>query len=209
MAETLANPFAEDVARLQEAIEHARHVTLEIGTGLLPLPDLEGKRRIGEEGLYIGWNVEPYAHEDLIDHVINKNRFAVYTGLDERESITELIPPGSVNEVVIANVLGEVHYYPEHTGKQVLLDKLTTLALSSKLLEKGGQLTVIETVSPRCAEQLKDKSTAAETLKPLGFEHVTFLPKTDPEFTPTLHQYRTRQGQHPVSGSFILTARKL
>lgn len=206
MAETLANPFAEDVARLQEAIERAQHVTLEIGTGLYPLPSLPGNK-YDEHNLYIGWNIAPYSHRALMREYVNEHRFAVYTPLIDSKTVLEMIPAESIDTAVMANVFGEPYIDHRFRNTSKTGDKLDTLDIARDLLIPHGEIVIIETITPELAIPFRTRNHATKTLEAAGFTEVSFLPEESQGFKAEMRRFNhfneVSHGQ-----SFMVTAHK-
>lgn len=192
------HPEIDRRAELHEAIKRADHVVLEVGPG--PYPYLDGQFDThGQRSVYIGWNIDPRQHKILTDEYADHNKFALlakppgHTGPEP--SINEFLEPGTIDEVIFANVLGEpdsgLNFRgrpalnpsgEDYRGSSPIASRFASLEAAADFLKPGGTLTVIETVTP--AHEFPDfevKPAAIKLLEQHGLEIMYSLEKRNPE----------------------------
>lgn len=185
-----SKPEVDEVLDLETAIAKAETVMLEVGTGSYPYIGIEENREQFDGGsIYIGWNIHLLQHNYLTEEFLAPNMFSVFAGFED-DTIFQLVPEESVDEVLLSDVLGEpnstnIHidnpaFNPDgegYKGSTTIEEKRQTLSVVLRLLKPGGAITIVETITPYGYFkdfQAHKEPLAHEELIKAGFDNVEF-----------------------------------
>ena len=168
------------ITRLHEAMVQAEHVTVEFGTGDMPLFESQDAQAFNAQNLYIGVNIDSKQHKYLADRVESIDGFAVLGKKSEDGNIDSLpIPEKSVDTVFMANVFGEPdsEYIMEpfkhadglYRGNSNIESKTATLEEAKRLLKDGGRIVVLENNTPYGAGFSGNYDSMVKILEGAGF----------------------------------------
>ena len=233
MSEALATQNELDrIPNLHEAIAGSRHVFLEVGTGVNPVP-IERATLVGLGGIYIGWNIDSRQHYRLWFEELRMGSrphcWAVYqplgpanyrSSLSDNIGIESVIPPSSIDEIFIGNIVGEPHSiynFPknkilnrsgnEYRGSTPGYRKEQLLRSVYDILKPGGIITVLETETP--SFQTDGRPSGEALVEQLGYGAVSVVSYYDDDFGSMLAQYSTRSRTEVSKNSYFVRALKL
>lgn len=178
------------VSKLHEAILAASHVTVEFGTGDMPLFESQSQRSFNADNLYVGVNLDSKQHKHLAEKVEDIDGFAVLSEKNESGSINRLpIPDESVDMVFMANVFGEPdsehimgqfkHADGLYKGNSDIKSKTETLNEANRLLKKDGRIVVLENNTPYRAGFTGNYNSIVKLLENSGFHVVDAINQKD------------------------------
>lgn len=167
-------------AKLHEAIGQAERITVEFGTGDMPLFESQDTQVFNAQNLYIGVNIDSNQHKFLADKVEGIDGFAVLSEKDEEGHIEQLsLPDQSIDTVFMANVFGEPdskhimepfkHADGLYKGNTDLNSKIATLHEAERLLKEGGRIVILENNTPYAAGFSGKFETMTTLLEQAGF----------------------------------------
>jgi ubiquinone/menaquinone biosynthesis C-methylase UbiE len=168
-------------SKLHEAIISAHHVTVEFGTGDMPLFEIQDAHTFNTQNLYIGVNIDSKQHKFLADKIKEFDGFAVLSEKNKDGNIDKLpIPDESVDTVFIANVFGEPdsqHIMEPfknsdglYKGNTDINSKIETLSEAKRLLKEGGRIVILENNTPYKAGFSGNYNSMVELLENSGFQ---------------------------------------
>jgi hypothetical protein len=171
------------VSKLHEAIAQAEHVTVEFGTGDMPLFESQDAQTFNAQNLYVGVNLDSKQHKFLADKIEDIDGFAVLSEKNKDGNIDKLpIPDGTVDTIFMANVFGEPdsEYIMEpfkhadglYRGNSDIDSKTATLKEAKRLLKEDGMIVVLENNTPYAAGFSGNFETMAELVEEAGFHVV-------------------------------------
>ncbi len=222
----LDSPPIEGLRRLKLECEKASHVTLDVGTAETPafIGHSISEREALEDGkrLYIAWNIDPSQHKFLVDNgITGPGRFAVNAPIEsEAFDISSVIPKSSVNQVIVANVFGEPNRTNNYRSKQHFNSDGNSYHGSSSYEEKkqmlrkvyeltapGGEIVIVESLTPTDGKGESFKGAVLEAIKASGYAYPYVIDKDGPEFNT---RFQVMYGTRDIGpDSFIACALKL
>ncbi len=145
--------------QLHNAVSAADTVTVEFGTGYMPLFEAGGSTWFDRDNLYVGVNIDSRQHKHLAEHVGAVGGFAVLAEREEATGAPQVPLLGaSVDTVFLGEVFGEPdspHIMSafrqadgQYHGRSTLGAKQATLHEAARLLRPDGRLVVLETNTP-------------------------------------------------------------
>jgi ubiquinone/menaquinone biosynthesis C-methylase UbiE len=187
--------------RLFEAMQNANTITVEFGTGDLPLFNAQDTVRYDSDNLYIGINVDSKQHDYLASRVENIQGIAVLASFEGK--VIEKLPvaDASVDVVFMANVLGEPeseyimhdfkHGDGKYRGSSSIESKVRTLHESARILKDTGYLVVLENNTPYMDWRSREEpySNTVELLKVAGLEIIDAIDQRDESWNEVVGQY--------------------
>ena len=206
------------VSKLHEAIAAANHVTVEFGTGNMPLFESQNGQTFNAQNLYIGVNLDSKQHKHLADKIEDIDGFAVLSEKNEEGNINRLpIPDESVDTVFMANVFGEPdsehimepfkHSDGLYKGNSDISSKTETLKEAQRLLKVGSKIVVLENNTPYEAGLSGKYSSMVKLLEDNGFHIVDAINQKDEDWEELVSQFAK-----PVEwwswGSYLVIAQK-
>lgn len=189
--------------RLLEAMQNANIITVEFGTGDLPLFNAQNTVTYDSDNLYIGVNVDSKQHEYLASRVENIQGIAVLASFEDKVIEKLPVPDASVDLVFMANVLGEPeseyimhdfkHGDGKYRGSSSIESKVQTLHESARILKDAGHLVVLENNTPYMdwRNRKEPYSNTVELLKTAGLEIIEAIDQRDESWKEIVSQYAT------------------
>lgn len=208
----------QQVSKLHEAIATASHVTLEFGTGDMPLFESQSEQSFNADNLYIGVNLDSKQHNHLAEKVESIDGFAVLSEKNEDGNIDQLpIPDKSIDTVFMANVFGEPdsehimesfkHSDGLYKGNSDINSKTETLSEAKRLLKEDGRIVVLENNTPYQAGFSGNYDSMVKLLTDSGFNVVAAINQKDDDWEELVTQFAK-----PVEwwsyGSYLVIAQK-
>lgn len=171
------------VSKLHEAIAQAEHVTVEFGTGDMPLFESQDAQTFNAKNLYVGVNIDSKQYKFLADKIEDISGFAVLSEKNEDGNIDQLpIPDESVDTIFMANVFGEPdsEYIMEpfkhadglYKGNTDISSKTETIKEARRLLKEGGRIVILENNTPYTAGLSGNYDSMVNLLEEAGFHVV-------------------------------------
>lgn len=216
------SPYDQEVARLNAAVAAADTVTVEVGTGDLPLFSLKGTTVYDRHNLYVGVNRDPRQHCYLAERIGAVAGFAVLSGPEVPGGPERVpLPDGVADVVVMANVLGEPNssyimrpfmneagIYRGSTSHEAKVETLRSEI--SRLLKSDGRLVILETTPTlygggRLFESAWKLTTSL--LRQCGFEVEAAGNVLSPDVRPVVERYAAWHRSWNRA-SYIVVARK-
>lgn len=187
--------------RLLEAMQIANTVTVEFGTGDLPLFSAQEAVSYNFDNLYIGVNVDSKQHDYLVNRVEKIQGIAILASFENKVIEKLPIPDASVDVVFMANVLGEPeseyimhdfkHGDGKYKGSSSIESKVQTLHESARILKDTGYLVVLENNTPYTDWRNREEpySNTVDLLKVAGLEIVDAIDQRDESWNEVVGQY--------------------
>lgn len=188
----------QQVNKLHKAVQVADRVTVEFGTGNLPLFASQNVTIFDQDNLYIGVNIDPKQHKRLADRIDNLHGFAILN-----EDIDTLpLPDGTIDTIFMGNVFGEPDSkyimadfrYPDgyYRGNSNMESKVKTLHEAGRLLKPDGHLVILENTTPyRMSKGVMQRPSSDMTtiLKNGGYKVVEAVDRRDDEWIELVSQF--------------------
>lgn len=208
----------QQVSKIHEAITAADHVTVEFGTGNMPLFESQNGQTFNAQNLYIGVNLDTKQHKHLAEKIEDIDGFAVLSEKDEAGNINQLpIHDESVDTVFMANVFGEPdsehimepfkHSDGLYKGNSDITSKTETLKEAERLLKEGGRIVVLENNTPYESGISGKYDSMVKLLEDNGFQIVDAINQKDDAWEQLVSQFAK-----PVEwwswGSYMVIAEK-
>lgn len=206
-------------SRLAEAMQIADTVTVEFGTGDLPLFNAQEAVNYDSGNLYIGVNVDSKQHDYLASRVDKVQGIAVLANFEDRVIEKLPIPDASVDLVFMANVLGEpeseyiMHDFKNAEGKYMgsstVESKVQTLHESARILKDAGHLVILENNTPYMtwSSRKEPYADAVKLLTAAGLEIVDAIDQSDEDWGNITSQYAS-PNQWWSDLSYLIVAKK-
>lgn len=206
------------VTKLHEAIAAADHVTVEFGTGSMPLFEAEGGTSFNRDNLYVGINLDSKQHNYLASTIESVDGFAVLGETGMTGGIDRLpIVDSSADTVFMANVFGEPdspHIMEQfkdingqYRGNSTIDAKVQTLEEARRLLKPGGRIVVLENNTPYMGGFTGKYDSMVKLLEKAGLAVVDAVNQQDDDWVALVSQFAK-----PVAwwsyGSYLVVAQK-
>jgi ubiquinone/menaquinone biosynthesis C-methylase UbiE len=206
------------VSKLHEAISAADHVTVEFGTGHMPLFESQNAQTFNAQNLYIGVNLDSKQHKHLAEKIEDVDGFAVLSEKNEEGNMNQLpIPNGSVDTVFMANVFGELdseHIMEQfkrsdglYKGNSDMVSKTATLNEAKRLLKEGGKIVVLENNTPYESGWSGNYDSMVELLEKIGLETIDAINRKDDDWEELVSQF-AKPNEWWSYSSYLVVAEK-
>ena len=207
-----------ETPELHEAILSAQQVTVEFGTGDMPLFEIQDTHAFNTQNLYIGVNIDSKQHEFLAEKIKEVSGFAVLNEKNKDGSIDRLpIADGSVDTVFMANVFGE----PDsqlimepfknsdglYKGNTDISSKIETLNEAKRLLKQTGRIVILENNTPYKGGLSGKYDSMIELLENGGFRIVDAVNQKDDGWVEIVAHFAKPEGWWS-DGSYLVIAEK-
>jgi hypothetical protein len=192
----------QQVSKLHEAIAAAGQVTVEFGTGRLPLFESQSSHTFNANNLYIGANLDSKQHKFLADRIEGTDGFAVLSEKNDAGNINKLpIPDASADMVFMANVFGEQdsehimelfkNAERRYMGSSSIDAKTQTLIEAKRLLKDNGKLVILETNTPYegAVGRKEPYKTMAALLEKSGFKVTDTIDRSNEDWQELASQF--------------------
>lgn len=205
--------------RLFEAMQIADTVTVEFGTGDLPLFNAQETVSYDSGNLYIGVNVDSKQHDYLASRADKVQGIAVLASFEDKAIEKLPIPDASVDVIFMANVLGEpeseyiMHDFKHDDGKykgsSSIESKVQTLHESARILKGTGYLVVLENNTPYMDWRNREEPylNTVELLKVAGFEIIDAIDQRDESWNEVVGQY-AKPNEWWSNHSYLVVAKR-
>lgn len=206
-------------SKLYEAISSAEHVTVEFGTGDMPLFDIQDTHTFDARNLYVGINIDSKQHKFLTEKVRDIDGYALLSEKNKEGSIDKItIPDNSVDTVFMANVFGEpdsqhiMEPFKDsdglYRGNTDLTSKIDTLHEAGRLLKEGGKVVILENNTPYKAGFSGNYDSMMSLLEDEGLRVVDAVNQKDADWAELVTQF-AKPAEWWSHSSYIVIAQKL
>lgn len=206
-------------SKLHEAINSADYVTVEFGTGDMPLFDIQDTLTFDARNLYIGVNIDPKQHKFLAEKVKDIEGYALLSDKNEEGRIDKLtIPDNSVDTIFMANVFGEpdsqhiMQPFKDsdglYKGNTNLTSKIETLHEARRILKEGGKIAILENNTPYNAGFSGNYNSMTSLLEDAELQVIEAVNQKDGDWAELVSQF-AKPAEWWSYSSYIVIAQKL